>query len=125
MYTVGHMNTEHFKQKLEEELQVVEQELNELGWKNKETGEWEATGNELDVTTPMADSNEAADQLEDYQERQGETSTLEARRKDVKDALAKIKDGTYGVCEVSGETIEEDRLEANPAARTCKAHMNA
>ena len=119
------MNTEHFKQKLEEELQVVEQELNELGWKNKETGEWEATGNELDVTTPMADSNEAADQLEDYQERQGETSTLEARRKDVKDALAKIKDGTYGVCEVSGETIEEDRLEANPAARTCKAHMNA
>jgi DnaK suppressor protein len=119
------MNTEHFKQKLEEELQVVEQELNELGWKDKTTGEWDATGKELDVTTPMADSNEAADQLEDYQERQGETSTLEARRKDIIDALAKIKDGTYGTCEVSGEQIEEDRLEANPAARTCKAHMNA
>jgi len=117
------MNTEHFKQKLEEELQVVEEELNELGWKNKETGEWDATGKELDVTTPMADSNEAADQLEDYQERQGETSTLEARRTDVKDALAKIKDGTYGTCEICGEQIEEDRLEANPAARTCKAHM--
>jgi len=102
---------------------VVEEELNELGWKNKETGEWDATGKELDVTTPMADSNEAADQLEDYQERQGETSTLEARRTDVKDALAKIKDGTYGTCEICGEQIEEDRLEANPAARTCKAHM--
>jgi DnaK suppressor protein len=119
------MNTEHFKQKLEEELQVVEQELNELGWKDKATGEWDATGKDLDVTTPMADSNEAADQLEDYQERQGETSTLEARRKDVKDALERIKDGSYGTCEVSGETIEEDRLEANPAARTCKAHMNS
>lgn len=104
---------------------MVEQELNDLGWKDKTTGEWDATGDKLDVTTPMADSNEAADQLEDYQERQGETSTLEARRKDVLDALAKIKDGTYGTCEVSGDAIEEDRLEANPAARTCKAHMNA
>ena len=118
------MNTDHFKRKLEEELQVVEQELNELGWKNPGTGEWETTGNELDVSTPMADSNESADQLEDYQERQGETSTLEARRKDVMDALVKIKDGSYGTCEVSGEAIEEDRLEANPAARTCKEHMN-
>jgi DnaK suppressor protein len=119
------MNTDHFKRTLEAELQVVEQELNELGWKNPETGEYEATGDTLDVTTPMADSNEAADQLEEYQERQGETSTLEARRKDVIDALAKIKDGSYGICEIGGEKIEEDRLEANPAARTCKAHMNA
>jgi RNA polymerase-binding transcription factor DksA len=38
-------------------------------------------------------------------------------------ALGKIEAGTYGVCEVSGMDIEEDRLEANPAARTCKAHM--
>ena len=38
---------------------------------------------------------------------------------------AAIAAGTYGTCEVSGEQIEEDRLEADPAARTCKAHMNA
>ena len=117
------MNTEHFKHKLEGELKVVEKQLNELGWKNKETGEWEATGNTLDVTTPMADSNEAADQLEEYGERQGETATLEARRKDIVDALEKIAGNTYGTCEVGGEKIEEDRLEANPAARTCKAHL--
>ena len=117
------MNTEHFKGKLEEELTLVEKELNELGWKNKETGEWETTGNTLDVATPMADSNEAADQLEELAERQSETATLEARRTDVKDALGKIAGDTYGVCETGGEQIEEDRLEANPAARTCKAHM--
>jgi RNA polymerase-binding transcription factor DksA len=117
------MNTEHFKQKLEEELNQVTGQLNELGFKDPETGEWEATGKNLDVTTPMADSNEAADQLEELVERQGETSTLQARRKDVKDALAKIEQGTYGTCEVGAEIIEEDRLEANPAARTCKAHM--
>jgi RNA polymerase-binding transcription factor DksA len=117
------MNTEHFKQKLEEELKLVTGQLNELGWKDPETGEWDATGKDLDVTTPMADRNEAADQLEELVERQGETSTLQARRNEVKDALAKIAAGTYGTCEIGGETIEEDRLEANPAAKTCKAHM--
>jgi DnaK suppressor protein len=117
------MNIDHFKSKLEAELKVVEKELNELGWKNPDTGEWDATGDTLDTNTPMADSNEAADQLEEFEERQAETATIEERRFDIKDALAKIDAGTYGTCEIGGETIEEDRLEANPAARTCKAHM--
>ena len=51
-------------------------------------------------------------------------SNLKVRYNDVKDALHKIETTGYGVCEVCGEKIEEDRLEANPAARTCKAHMN-
>ena len=41
----------------------------------------------------------------------------------VDEALEKIEKGTYGICETGGEKIEEDRLEANPSARTCKAHM--
>ncbi len=36
----------------------------------------------------------------------------------------RIEDGTYGVCTVSGEEIETERLEADPAAKTCKAHLN-
>jgi RNA polymerase-binding transcription factor DksA len=50
---------------------------------------------------------------------------LELRLKDINDALNKIEraDGSYGKCETSGEMIEEDRLMANPAARTCKLHM--
>jgi RNA polymerase-binding transcription factor DksA len=46
-----------------------------------------------------------------------------ARLTDVKDALAKIDAGTYGICETSGEPIEEARLRANPAARTCMHHI--
>ena len=53
------------------------------------------------------------------------TTTLQARLTDVNVALGKIENGTYGICEVSGEPIEADRLEANPAARTNKAHMNS
>jgi len=36
--------------------------------------------------------------------------------------LKKIEDGTYGICEVGGEEIPEDRLDANPSARTCIEH---
>ncbi len=42
----------------------------------------------------------------------------------VQQALQKIKDGNYGVCAVSGEPIEEDRLEAIPYTDKCKKHMN-
>ncbi|PTL40311.1 TraR/DksA C4-type zinc finger protein [Alkalicoccus saliphilus] len=37
---------------------------------------------------------------------------------DVEEALAKIEEGTYGICEVSGEEIPFERLEAVPTART-------
>jgi RNA polymerase-binding transcription factor DksA len=36
-----------------------------------------------------------------------------------------MEEGKYGICKVCGEEIEEARLEANPAAETCKAHLNS
>ena len=38
---------------------------------------------------------------------------------DIEDALQKIDEGTYGVCEQCGGPIGEARLEAMPAARLC------
>jgi len=46
--------------------------------------------------------------------------------KDIDNALDKIKNGTYGICEECEEKITEKRLEANPVARyciTCKRMM--
>jgi DnaK suppressor protein len=34
-------------------------------------------------------------------------------------ALAKIKNGTYGICEKSGDVISVERLRAEPHARYC------
>lgn len=115
------MNTEHFRERLEAELAQVEAELKTVA--SKTGGVWEAKEVEMDVMTPMADANEAADKIEEYEENVGIDKALRARWRDIKDALDKLDKGTYGTCEVSGEQIEEDRLEANPAARTCKAHM--
>ena len=36
----------------------------------------------------------------------------------------KMEKETFGICEVCGKEIEEDRLLANPSARTCKKHLN-
>jgi DnaK suppressor protein len=116
------MKTDTYKTKLEEELKTLESELASLGQIDEETGEWEAVPETQ--TAPEADENDLSDRSEDFEERSSTVDTLKVRLQDVHDALAKIASGTYGTCEVSGETIEEDRLEANPAARTCKAHMD-
>src|SRR3989344_5330191 len=108
------IDIEYFKTKLEEELILVENELNSIGRKNPSNKkDWEAEPSDMNVDS--ADSNEVADNIEE----------LEIRYNDVKDALTKIEKNEYGMCEVSGEEIEEERLIANPAARTCKAHMES
>lgn len=40
----------------------------------------------------------------------------------VENALSQIENGTYGECEVCGEQIEEQRLEALPYATLCMQH---
>ena len=50
---------------------------------------------------------------------------VEAELNDVEHALRRIDDGTYGTCEACGRPIEEERLEAVPAARLCLADQAA
>ncbi len=117
-----HEQTKHFKKRLEEELRAAEGELKGLGWKNPTTGEWEATGGDIDQTATEQD--ELGDRMEEYGENRAEIDEIEIRWKDIKRALQKIDEGVFGVCEISGEDIEEERLEANPSARTCKQHLD-
>ena len=113
--------TQH-KQELETLLANVTYDLESIAVYDEQTGDWVAkpAGGEVGE----ADPNVGADVVEDWNERRATVGQLETRYNNIKRALAKIADGTYGVCEVSGETIEEDRLAANPAARTCKDHMD-
>src|SRR5258707_4764133 len=48
-----------------------------------------------------------------------------ARRllEDVDAALARLKDGSFGICEVCHDTVERDRLIADPLVRVCLDHM--
>jgi len=114
----------YFKSKLEAEIAEIEGELSKIARKDPSQKEnWDATPGTIDASGPLADQNEAADQIEELQENQIITDALEARHREIKAAIAKMAEGTYGTCEISGEAIEEDRLQANPSARTCKEHM--
>lgn len=44
---------------------------------------------------------------------------VQAELADVEHALHRLEEGTYGTCEACGRPIDEDRLEAMPAARLC------
>lgn len=115
---------EHFKEKLEAEKKLLEKELEEVGRRNPDNpSDWEATPTDRDSS--QADENTVADSIEEYEGNVAIVNTLEARYQDLKSALDKIKHNTYGVCQVCGEEIDAERLEANPSARTCRKHMGA
>ncbi len=116
------MNTTKTKEILLAEQTLLEGELGNIARFNTETNQWEATP-DTDLMN-MSDDNDAADRFEDFEERTSMLKTLQARLTDIKEAIAKIDASSYGKCEVCGKTIESDRLEANPAAPTCKEHMN-
>ncbi len=117
------MDTQFFKQKLLDEKMRLEKELSTIGRINPDNpNDWEAVP--VDPGTRESDPNDKADMIEDYETNTAILKQLEIQLDDVKDALLKIEKGTYGVCEVSGHPIEEGRLKANPAARTCIEHMN-
>ncbi len=56
-------------------------------------------------------------------EREKDLSILEAIESelaDVEHALRRLDEGTYGTCEACGRPIDDDRLQALPAARLCR-----
>jgi len=117
------INTAQIKTKLEEEKKALEKELSDVARKNPDNLEdWEAVPEKNGGIEP--DENDQADQISEYEDNNAIVNKLEPRYRDIKLALDKIESGNYGVCEVCGEKIDEERLSANPAARTCREHMN-
>ncbi len=116
------LNTAGLKRRLEEERDLLTKELSGLAHKNpKNPKDWEAVPSE---SGEVDFNDEAADRIEDFEERQAETDPLEKRLENVTQALARLANNTYGQCEICHEPIEPARLEANPAARTCKKHLD-
>lgn len=116
------MDTQHFKEMLEAEIIFLEGEMSNIGLKNPaHSGDWEIAPTKDD--TDRADETEVADSLENTENNNAILNQLEKRLSEVKGALEKIENGTYGICDECEEPIEMDRLEANPAASTCKLHM--
>jgi DnaK suppressor protein len=60
-------------------------------------------------------TNEAIGRIE----RVAQADALSATLADVERALVKLDEGTYGVCDVCGDPIPDERLEARPWTSRC------
>lgn len=117
------MDKKTLKEKLEKERDNLLEQLKDMGKLNPETGEWEATPEEQDI--PETDQNDMADRFEDFEARSSMIGVLEPRLQSILWALKHLHHDAYGLCKVCGKEIELARLEANPAARTCKKHLES
>lgn len=115
------LDKKKIKEKLEKERDVLLEEMKDMGKFNGETGEWEAIPEELKF--PESDENDKADRFEDFEARSSRMRTLEPRLNNILKALGGLNRESFGKCEVCKKDIEMARLEANPAARTCKKHL--
>ena len=115
------MNTEHYKEKLESEKTMLESEMQKMGRRNPGVpNDWEPIPQENGTKADLMDQ---ADVVLEHESDTTIFDDLEVRYDAVLAALSRIEKNTYGVCEKCGETIEEARLSANPAASSCVVHV--
>lgn len=107
-YTQIAMNTETFKQRLLDKERELVEEKERLENDARDSGVAEVR----DSTDDAASSQSASEALE-------EDDVLSQTLVQVRDALKRIEDGTFGRCIACGRQIEARRLEAVPWAAYC------
>lgn len=117
------LDKKKIKDKLEKERDVLMIQMKDMGKMNPKTGEWEATPE--DIGYKETDQNNMADRFEDFESRSSMIDVLEARLKSINNAIKAINKETFGTCKICKKQIEMARLEVNPAARTCKKHIES
>ena len=117
------LDKKKIKEKLEMERDILLEELRDMGKLNTETDEWEATPEE--INSPESDQNDMADRFEDFEAKSSMIKTLQPRLNNILKAIKGLNRESFGKCEVCKKEIEMKRLEINPAARTCKEHLES
>lgn len=115
------INLDYYQKLLEEEKQKLEEQLSTIAHRNPDAPEdWSVNYPNLNPSAGAQD--EIADQEEELENEASLELTLESRLHDINDALERVKHGSFGICAVGKEEIDEARLRANPASRTCMEH---
>jgi DnaK suppressor protein len=105
------MNVQHYKQRLLE----LEKTLSARIGQEADQGRGEFIDSAHDVGDASVADETAS---EEFTEVEQNTDVLQQ----VRDALGRVEDGTFGTCIVDGGPIEEQRLEAVPWTPYCLKH---
>ena len=111
------------KKKLEKEQALLKKDLLKFADKDKKIPD------DYDTRFPdfggrSSSPDEDSNERETYENLLAVEYALELRLKDVGEVLKKIKENNYGNCEICKKEIALNRLNANPAAKTCSACNN-
>jgi DnaK suppressor protein len=107
---------EHYKQLLLDKMQEIVGDVNSIEDEALKKSRLDASGDLSSMPIHMADIGT------DNYEQEFALNLLDSERKmlrDIIEALQKVDEGVYGICEVTGRGISKDRLEARPWARYC------
>ena len=110
------LDFEHFRRRLEEMRQSLQQEIASLDAEVVNEGQSDSYG---------VKNHPAEDATELFTRERGLAIEAQLHREiqQIDHALSRIDEGTYGTCEVGGETIPVERLEARPLATLCIQHQ--
>ncbi|UOR13346.1 TraR/DksA C4-type zinc finger protein [Halobacillus amylolyticus] len=114
------MDYTHFKKQLEERKQEIEQRLID----NNHFGLEQGLASSRSSGELSQYDNHPADSGTDLYEREKDMALLthlEDELSEISYSLKQIEQGTYGICEKTGEKIPLERLEAVPTARTIRS----
>ena len=107
-------DTEHFKQLLLKKRKEILINVSEIEDEALKKSRLDATGDLSSMPIHMADIGT------DNYEQEFALGLMDSERKllrEIDDALERIEEGTYGICEGTGKQIPKARLEAQPWAR--------
>lgn len=112
----------YFRVQLQKELDLLQGNLDALAGDNLKMSPLDSSGDLGSYSTHMADHGT------DNFDRELALNLVTARQEslyDIEDAIRRVDDGTYGVCEECGFAIELPRLKALPFAKKCLACQSA
>lgn len=113
--TIDKKTLEELKSQLLKEKEELEKNIGRIARPvDKEEGDYETTFDDIGN-----DRDDNATEVDQYSDNLSVETTLEKKLQDVIDALERMENGTYGICENCQKEISIERLKANPSAKTC------
>ena len=102
---------QEFKALIEEKMEQAQKDLEFL--KNSYLN---GADNSIDDTSPTFKAFEEGSEMMSRESNMAQATRLEKFIRDLKNALIRIENKTYGICRVTGKLLDKERLKAVPHA---------
>ena len=118
---------DELKTALEKERDLLTKELETIATPDPNLpGDWDIKHEEWEETEITSEeeleSGVNVNEIDEDMKNKALSDHLELRLKEINNALKRVEDGTYGICQVCQKEIPLERLKANPAASTDIEH---